>query len=65
MRNFINECDNGIWFREEDPDDELYNPKYCRNVYIDNIIGKFDYYDIKKSKLLNKERLYTYNPRKK
>jgi hypothetical protein len=35
--------DNCIWFNEEDPDDELYNPKCCRNVYLDNVCGYFDY----------------------
>jgi hypothetical protein len=35
--------DNCIWFREEDPEDELYNPKCCRNVYLDIVCGYFDY----------------------
>jgi hypothetical protein len=43
--NIMRECDEGIWFEEEDPDSEFYNPKCCRNVYIDLILGNFDYLD--------------------
>ena len=38
----MKECDSGIWFKEEDPDDEAYDPKCCTNVYLDYVIGKFD-----------------------
>ena len=38
----MKECDSGIWFKEEDPDDETYDPKCCTNVYLDYVIGKFD-----------------------
>jgi hypothetical protein len=31
-----------IWFEEEDPDSECYNPESCRNVYIDLALGIFD-----------------------
>lgn len=40
--SFMNECNSGIWFKEEDPTDEAYNPKCCRNVYLDHAIGEFD-----------------------
>jgi hypothetical protein len=36
--------DKGIWFEEEDPSSELYNVNYCRNVYIDYVMGVFDKY---------------------
>jgi len=42
MLSFMKECDSGIWFKEEDPDDEAYDPKCCTNVYLDYVIGKFD-----------------------
>ena len=42
MSSLIKECDSGIWFKEEDPDDEAYDPKCCTNVYLDYVIGKFD-----------------------
>jgi len=32
-----------IWFEEEDPTSDLYNPKCCRNVYMDLVNGVFDY----------------------
>jgi hypothetical protein len=41
----MKECDSGIWFNQEDPDDEAYDPKCCTNVYLDYIIGKFDIID--------------------
>jgi hypothetical protein len=31
-----------IWFEEEDPDSECYNPKLCRNVYVDLASGALD-----------------------
>jgi hypothetical protein len=40
--NLYDDGNNGIWFREEDPDDELYDPKCCRNVYFDHACGYFD-----------------------
>lgn len=45
MSFFMRECDSGIWFKEEDPYDEAYDPSCCRNVYLDLAIGKFDYID--------------------
>jgi len=47
MSSFMRECDSGIWFNEEDPNDVAYNPKCCRNVYLDYALGKFDYIDYK------------------
>jgi len=36
----------GIYFPEEDINDELYDPTKCTNVYVDLACGKFDnYYD--------------------
>ncbi len=32
-----------IFFEEEDPQSEFYNPKCCTNVYVDLASGKFDY----------------------
>jgi hypothetical protein len=43
----MRECDSGIWFIEEDPTDDCYDPKCCRNVYFDYAIGKFDIIDYK------------------
>ncbi len=45
MSSFMKECDSGIWFNQEDPDDEAYDPKCCTNVYLDYAIGKFDIID--------------------
>ncbi len=42
MSSFMKECDTGIWFDEEDPDNEAYDPKCCTNVYLDYALGKFD-----------------------
>jgi hypothetical protein len=39
----MRECNSGIWFKEEDPTDEAYDPKCCTNVYFDYAVGKFDY----------------------
>ena len=36
------EGNEGIWFNEEDPDDINYNPKKCRNMYIDIAKGFYD-----------------------
>lgn len=64
MTSIIFECDNGIWFNEEDPNDILYNPTYIRNVYLDLISGKlndtnYDEYQFKsKKKSKNKSKIY-------
>ena len=42
---FNDDGNNGIWFNEEDPSDELYDPKCCRNVYLDHASGYFDNYN--------------------
>lgn len=39
------EANTGIWFNEEDPDDENYKPECCRNVYVDLAKGYFDRLD--------------------
>jgi len=31
-----------IWFEEEDPTSEFYDPKCCRDMYIDLVNGVFD-----------------------
>ena len=36
------EGNSGIWFNEEDPDDESYRPECCTNVYVDLARGVFD-----------------------
>ena len=33
--NIYDEHFGDIWFDEEDPSSNNYNPAYCRNVYID------------------------------
>lgn len=33
----------GIYFPEEDVNDILYDPNKCSNVFIDLVLGKFDY----------------------
>ena len=51
-RDYYDSCDplvegnSGIWFSEEDPDDPLYNPKCCRDVYVDLACGYFDRLDV-------------------
>jgi|APCry1669189883_1035261.scaffolds.fasta_scaffold14624_3 hypothetical protein len=40
------EGNSGIWFNEEDPDDERYRPECCTNVYVDLARGVFDRLDI-------------------
>lgn len=59
MSSFMRECDSGIWFNEEDPDDESYNPNCCTNVYLDNVCGKFDIIDYG-VKYINIDDDYTY-----
>jgi len=39
------EGNSGIWFEEEDPQSEKYNPKYCTNVYLDLARGRYDCID--------------------
>jgi hypothetical protein len=55
---YMRECDSGIFCKEEDPTDEAYNPKCRRNVYIDNINGKFA---SKKKKIASKTIYYNVN----
>ena len=33
----------GIYFPEEDVNDILYDPNKCSNVFIDLVLGKFDF----------------------
>ncbi len=40
------EANSGIWFNEEDPDDENYKPQCCRSVYVDLAMGYFDNLDL-------------------
>jgi len=40
------EGNTGIWFAEEDPQDERYRPECCTNVYVDLVRGVFDRLDI-------------------
>ena len=42
MDRMYDERYGDIHFDEEDPQSELYNPKCCRNVYLDLIRGVFD-----------------------
>ena len=60
MSSFMRECDSGIWFNEEDPEDESYKPECCTNVYLDYVCGKFDIidYSVKYIKFDNDD--YTY-----
>ncbi len=53
MSAFMRECDSGIWFNEEDPEDESYKPECCTNVYLDNACGKFDIIDCKTNYINN------------
>jgi hypothetical protein len=42
MSGIYDERYGDIWFEEEDPTSEFYNPKCCRDVYIDLVNGVFD-----------------------
>ena len=42
---FYFDGNDGMWFNEEDPNDELYNPNCVRNLYLDYVNGEYDYYD--------------------
>lgn len=42
MDNMYDDRIGDIWFDEEDPTSEFYNPACCRNVYYDLVIGVFD-----------------------
>lgn len=52
LHDYYGSCDpmiegnTGIWFNEEDPDDERYRPDCCRDVYVDLAMGCFDRLDI-------------------
>ena len=35
------ECNNGIWFDEEDPDYIDYNITKCSHIYIDSAMGRY------------------------
>jgi len=36
------EGNTGIWFNEEDPEDERYRPECCTDLYVDLARGYFD-----------------------
>lgn len=56
--SFMRECDSGIWFKEEDPTDDAYNPNCCRNVYLDYALGNFDIIYCKKFNYIEHNYLY-------